>query len=81
MDSSPRRTSCSTRWPAELDHLPHGGAARVKAAEITLRTLTQAGGALVALPDAPPPARDAAKSTTEQLRELAEDFRKEKERH
>jgi hypothetical protein len=41
-----------------LDHLPYGGTARIKSAEIVLRVLERAGP-LVALPDPAPPSDDA----------------------
>jgi hypothetical protein len=40
-----------------FDTLPHGGVARVRAAEVTLRTIAQSG-LLATLPDAPQPSKE-----------------------
>jgi hypothetical protein len=63
-----------------LDGLPHGGAARLKAAETVLRTIGQSG-LLATLPDPAPPDAEATASLSvdERLRRSREEIRRQKE--
>lgn len=68
-----------------LDSSPYGGAARIKSAELVLRTLERAG-MLAQLPDPLPPSEDAMKGLSEKEKSrrnrdaIAEDKRRKEER-
>jgi hypothetical protein len=64
-----------------LDDAPYGGSARIKSAEVTLRTIERAG-LLATLPDAAPPGKDdfATLTAAEQSTALREHWGEEGER-